>query len=56
MEYMLNFTYKLCMFAASSHYIPAATVIASLNMLVQILFSVCFGSKGLPKIRGYRGE
>lgn len=56
MEYMLNFTYGLCQFAGKTHLIPAATVIASLNMLVQILFSVCFGSKGLPKIRGYRGE
>lgn len=53
---MLSWTYSICLFAAKSGVLPAAVVVASLNLLVQILFSAAFGSKGLPKIRGYRGE
>lgn len=53
---MLGWTYNLCLTASSSAFVPAALVVASLNMLIQIAFSVCFGTKGLSKIRGYRGE
>ena len=53
---MLDFSAKLCVIAFSCPYVPAALIVASLNMLVQIAFSVMFGSKGLPKVRGYRGE
>lgn len=52
----LHFSFKLCSAAAKSEILPAAFIVAALNMSTQILFSVCFGSKGLPKIRGYRGE
>ena len=52
----LSFSYKLCSRAAGSDFVPVAYVVCALNMTTQILFSVLFGSKGLPKIRGYRGE
>lgn len=55
MNQFLNFTYKMCLQAFDSGLVPAAYVVCSLNMLIQILFSVLFGSKCLPKIRGYRG-
>lgn len=53
---VLSWTYSICIFAARSGVIPAAVVVASLNLLVQILFSAAFGAKGLPKIRGYRAD
>lgn len=56
MEQFLHFSFKLCSVAAKSEILPVAFIVAALNMSTQILFSVCFGSKGLPKIRGYRGE
>lgn len=56
MNQFLNFGFKLVIQASKSGVVPAALIVSSFNMLVQILFSACFGSKGLPKIRGYRGE
>lgn len=53
---MLDFSLKLCMAASSSPVVSMAVIVASLNMLVQITFSIVFGSKGICKIRGYRGE
>lgn len=52
---MIDFSLKLVTAASGSGMVPAALIISSLNMLVQILFDLCFGSKGIPKIRGYRG-
>lgn len=54
---MIDYSYNLVIFVANNTDIfPAAIVVASLNLLIQTLFSLIFGSKGLPKIRGYRGE
>lgn len=52
---MIDFSLKLVLKAADSGMVPAGMVVASLNMLIQILFDLCFGSKGIPVIRGYRG-
>lgn len=53
---MVDFTLKLCVDAFKSGIVPYAYVVASLNLLVQSLFNIAFGSKGIPKARGYRGE
>lgn len=53
---MIDFSLKLVLAAADTPIVPAALVVSSLNMLIQILFDICYGSKGMPKIRGYRGE
>ena len=54
---VINWTYQLCFRVfENSKFVDAALIVASLNMLFQIFFSVLFGTKGLPKIRGYRGE
>ena len=54
---MLNWSYNLCIWVHENHgLIPAAMIVCSLNMLIQILIDWAFGSKGLPKLRGYRGE
>lgn len=54
---MIDYSYNLVLFVANNTDIfPAALVVAALNLLVQNLFNLIFGSKGLPKIRGYRGE
>lgn len=53
---MINFSYSLVMFVMNhSDVVPAALVVASLNMLVQILFSLVFGADHVPKLRGDRG-
>lgn len=54
---MIHFTYELCnYFMHHKDVIPSAVVIACANMLIQNTFNLMFGSKGLPKLRGYRGE
>ena len=53
---MIDFSFKMIMSAVNSGVVPAALIVASFNMLVNIAFSVMFGSRGIPKIRGYRGE
>lgn len=54
---MFNFTYSLVAFVMNNNsIIPAALVVASGNLLVQNFINLVFGSKGLPKLRGYRGE
>lgn len=52
---MMGWTFSLCKEAFDSALVPAALVISSLNMLLQVFISAVFGTKGLPKIRGYRG-
>ena len=51
---MTEFSLKMVLAASGSGMVPAALIISSLNMLVQVMFDLCFGSKGIPKIRGYR--
>lgn len=54
---MIDFSYNLVRFCMNNaNVFPAALVVAACNMLVQGLFNLIFGSKGLPKLRGYRGE
>lgn len=54
---MLNFSYSLVIYMIQSHGgIPAALVVASLNLLIQVLLDWVFGGKGMPKLRGYRGN
>lgn len=54
---MFNFTYSLVVFVMNNDsIIPAALVVAAGNLLVQNFINLVFGSKGLPKLRGYRGE
>ena len=53
---MLNWSLKVILTASNSDFVPAALVVASLNMLVQILLDACFGHKNNMKIRGDRGE
>lgn len=54
---MINFAYDLCYKLLknpdSAH---AAFLIASLNMLIQILFSAVFGADHVPKLRGKEDE
>lgn len=54
---MLNFSYSLVTWVMNNHgLVPAALVVASLNLLIQVLLDWCFGGKGMPKLRGYRGN
>lgn len=54
---MLNFSYSLVVWMSQHHgIVPAALVIASLNLLIQVLLDWVFGGKGMPKLRGYRGN
>ena len=54
---MINFSYSLLTFFMKHRaFIPGAVVVAAANMLVQNFLNLIFGSKGLPKLRGYRGE
>ena len=54
---MIYYSYNLVMyFMHHTDVIPMAVVIAALNMLIQNFINLVFGSKGLPKLRGYRGE
>lgn len=54
---MIDFSYNLVRFCMqNANVFPVALCIAAGNMLVQGFFNLIFGSKGLPKLRGYRGE
>lgn len=53
---MTSFSYNLVIFMMRhTGCVPAALVVASLNMLVQVLFSLIFGADHVPKLRGDRG-
>lgn len=53
---MENWSYSLCLWVFNHKgIVPAALVVASLNMLVQIGFDIMFGAKHVIKIRGDRG-
>lgn len=53
---MINYSYQLVLWAMNhGGVLPAALVVASLNMLVQVLFSLVFGADHVPKLRGDRG-
>lgn len=51
---MINWSLSICRLAAHN-VVPAALVVAALNMSVQILFSLIFGADHVPKLRGDRG-
>ena len=54
---MFNWSFNLIDFIIHNKSVfPASIIVAALNMLVQNLINLVFGSKGLPKLRGYRGE
>lgn len=54
---MENWSYQLCLWVFSHKgIVPAALVVASLNMLIQIAFDLMFGEKKNIKARGDRGE
>lgn len=54
---MFNFSLSLCVWMFyHDGFIPAAVIIASLNLLIQVLLDWVFGGKGMPKLRGYRGN
>lgn len=54
---MINFSYALVVWMINNHgMIPAALVVASLNLLIQVFVDWVFGGKGMPKLRGYRGN
>lgn len=54
---MIEFSYNIVLFVKNhTDVFPAALCIAAGNMLVQNFINLVFGSKGLPKLRGYRGE
>ena len=53
---MLEFSLKVISEAINSPVVIPAAIVASFNMLVNIAFSVCFGERGICKIRGYRGD
>lgn len=53
---MINFSYNLILYVMNhSGVLPVAMVVSSLNMLVQVLFSLIFGADHVPKLRGDRG-
>ena len=53
---MINYSYQLVLWVLNHGGVfPAALIVSSLNMLVQILFSLVFGADHVPKLRGDRG-
>lgn len=53
---MLNWSMKLVMQTWDSAFVQGAMIVASLNMLIQIVFDFAFGYKNNMKLRGDRGE
>lgn len=54
---MIDYSYSLIRHMIEnkdSFVLPVSLVLASLNMLVQILFSAIFGADSAPKLRGER--
>ena len=53
---VINWTFDIIKFVHNHpNTIPTALIVSSLNMLVQILFSMLFGADHVPKLRGRRG-
>ena len=53
---MLNWSFRMAVNGFQTDWVQAALLVASFNMLVQILLDAVFGHKNNMKIRGDRGE